>query len=81
LEKRMFFAHSATNKREEKGLHRGLYLLLLSAILALSASLNLSRLTSEEYANVYYAASVKNMLLRASVNRAHGRRDGRPSQR
>ena len=59
----MFFAYSATNKREEKGLHRGLHLLLLSAILALSAFLNLSWLTSEEYANVYYAASVKNMLI------------------
>ena len=58
----MFFAYSATNKREEKGLHRGLHLLLLSAILALSAFLNLSWLTSEGYANVYYAATVKNML-------------------
>jgi 4-amino-4-deoxy-L-arabinose transferase-like glycosyltransferase len=34
----------------------------LSAVLALSAFLNLSRLTSEGYGNVYYAATVKNML-------------------
>ena len=58
----MFFGYSAPNKREEKDLRRGLHLLLLSAILALSAFLNLSWLTSEEYANVYYAATVKNML-------------------
>jgi 4-amino-4-deoxy-L-arabinose transferase-like glycosyltransferase len=38
------------------------HLLLLSALLALSAFLNLSWLTSEGYANVYYAATVKNML-------------------
>ena len=38
------------------------YRLLLSAILALSAFWNLSWLTSEGYANVYYAATVKNML-------------------
>ena len=58
---RVFFANSAPNKREQKTYvpaHR----LLLSAILALSAFLNLSRLTSEGYANVYYAATVKNML-------------------
>jgi 4-amino-4-deoxy-L-arabinose transferase-like glycosyltransferase len=55
---RMFLGHSATNKREEKGLHR----LGLTVILALSAFLNLSWLTREEYANVYYAATVKNML-------------------
>jgi 4-amino-4-deoxy-L-arabinose transferase-like glycosyltransferase len=55
----MFFGHAAPNKREEKvTAHR----LLLSAILALSAFLNLSRLTSEGYANLYYAATVKNML-------------------
>ena len=36
--------------------------LLLSAILALSAFWNLSWLTSEGYANIYYAATVKNML-------------------
>jgi 4-amino-4-deoxy-L-arabinose transferase-like glycosyltransferase len=62
LEKRVFFASSAPNKREEKGLHRGPHLLLLSAILALSAFLDFSRLTSEGYANVYYASTVKNML-------------------
>src|ERR687894_1951481 len=61
----MFFGNSATNntnKREEKGLHRGLHLLCLTVILVLSAFLNLSWLTREEYANVYYAATVKNML-------------------
>ena len=61
----MFFGNSATNntnKREEKGLHRGLHLLGLTVILVLSAFLNLSWLTREEYANVYYAATVKNML-------------------
>jgi 4-amino-4-deoxy-L-arabinose transferase-like glycosyltransferase len=58
LEKRKFFGHSAPDKREQKvPAHR----LLLGAILALSAFLNLSRLTSEGYANVYYAATVKNM--------------------
>ena len=36
--------------------------LLLGAILALSAFLNLAWLAREEYANVYYAATVKNML-------------------
>jgi 4-amino-4-deoxy-L-arabinose transferase-like glycosyltransferase len=58
---RVFFAHSAPSKRGEKTnvpAHR----LLLSAILALSAFLNLSWLTSEGYAKVYYAATVKNML-------------------
>jgi 4-amino-4-deoxy-L-arabinose transferase-like glycosyltransferase len=58
LEKRMFFGNSATNKREGKSLHR----LGLTVVLALSAFLNLSWLTREEYANVYYAATVKNML-------------------
>jgi 4-amino-4-deoxy-L-arabinose transferase-like glycosyltransferase len=38
------------------------YRVLLGAILALSAFLNLFRLTSEGYGNVYYAATVKNML-------------------
>ena len=38
------------------------YRALLGAILALSAFLNLSRLTSEGYGNIYYAATVKNML-------------------
>ncbi len=55
---RIFLGDSATNKREEKGLHR----LGLTVVLALSAFLNLSWLTREEYANVYYAATVKNML-------------------
>ena len=36
--------------------------MVLTALLVLSAFLNLSRLTSEGYANVYYAATVKNML-------------------
>jgi len=36
--------------------------MVLTAVLALSAFLNLSRLTSEGYGNVYYAATVKNML-------------------
>jgi 4-amino-4-deoxy-L-arabinose transferase-like glycosyltransferase len=36
--------------------------LLLTAVLALSAFLKLSWLTSEGYGNVYYAATVKNML-------------------
>ncbi len=36
--------------------------LALTAILALSAFLNLFRLTSEGYGNTYYAATVKNML-------------------
>jgi 4-amino-4-deoxy-L-arabinose transferase-like glycosyltransferase len=36
--------------------------LALAAVLALSDFLNLFRLTSEGYGNVYYAATVKNML-------------------
>jgi 4-amino-4-deoxy-L-arabinose transferase-like glycosyltransferase len=56
----MFVGHSAPNKREQKAPARHL---LLSAILALSAFLNLSWLTNEGYANVYYAATVKNMLV------------------
>src|SRR3954453_22686748 len=36
--------------------------LALSAILALSAFLNLLWLTSDGYGNIYYAATVKNML-------------------
>jgi 4-amino-4-deoxy-L-arabinose transferase-like glycosyltransferase len=56
---RIFLGHAAPNKREEKVTAPRL---LLSVILALSAFLNLSRLTSEGYANVYYAATVKNML-------------------
>src|SRR5215203_2730731 len=35
---------------------------VLTAVLALSAFLNLSRLTSEGYGNIYYAATVKDML-------------------
>src|SRR5215217_5135672 len=57
----MFFGDFVHNKREKKGKVPG-HLLLLSAVLALSAFLNLSRLTSEGYANIYYAATVKNML-------------------
>jgi 4-amino-4-deoxy-L-arabinose transferase-like glycosyltransferase len=63
LKKRMLFGDSATNKCEENGLHRGPLLLGLSAVLALSAFLNLYWLTSVGYANIYYAATVKNMLL------------------
>ena len=59
---REFFAHATPSKRGEKT-NVPAHLLLLGAILALSAFLNLSRLSSEEFANVYYAASVKNMLL------------------
>src|SRR5918998_5670023 len=62
LEKRIFFDDSATDKREGKAPHRGLHHLGLTVVLALSAFLNLSWLTSEGYANVYYAATVKNML-------------------
>ena len=57
----VFRDDSASSKREMRG-KVPWHLLLLSAILALSAFLDLSRLTSEGYANVYYAASVKNML-------------------
>jgi 4-amino-4-deoxy-L-arabinose transferase-like glycosyltransferase len=57
----MFFGDSVHNKREMQGKVPG-HLLLLSAVLALSAFLDLSRLTSEGYANLYYAATVKNML-------------------
>jgi 4-amino-4-deoxy-L-arabinose transferase-like glycosyltransferase len=63
LIKRMFFDDSVRrNKREEKAKEVPAHRLLLSALLALSAFLNLSWLTSEGYANVYYAATVKNML-------------------
>ena len=58
---RVFFDHSTPHKRGEKT-NAPAHRLLLSAILALSAFLNLSWLTSEGYANVYYAATVKNML-------------------
>src|SRR5215217_7292345 len=57
----MLFADSASSKREMQG-KAPWHLLLLSALLALSAFLNLSWLTSEGYGNVYYAATVKNML-------------------
>jgi 4-amino-4-deoxy-L-arabinose transferase-like glycosyltransferase len=39
-----------------------LHILALTAVLALSALLNLSWLTREGYGNIYYAATVKNML-------------------
>src|SRR5215204_4994152 len=57
----MFLGAPASSKREMQGKVPG-HLLLLSAVLALSAFLDLSRLTSEGYANVYYAATVKDML-------------------
>ena len=57
----MFFGDSASSTREMRG-KVPWHLLLLSAVLALSAFLDLSRLTSEGYANVYYAATVKDML-------------------
>src|SRR5918993_2904195 len=58
---REFFVHSAPSKRGEK-ISAPARRLLLGAILALSAFWNLLRLTSEGYANVSYAATVKNML-------------------
>jgi 4-amino-4-deoxy-L-arabinose transferase-like glycosyltransferase len=57
----MFLGDSVHNKRVIQG-KVPWHLLLLSAVLALSAFLNLSRLTSEGYGNLYYAATVKNML-------------------
>src|SRR5215216_6127159 len=57
----MFFGDSSSSKREMRGKAPG-HLLLLSALLALSACLDLSRLTGEGYGNVYYAAAVKDML-------------------
>src|SRR3954451_1996811 len=57
----MFFGASASSKREMQG-KAPWHLLLLSTVLALSALLNLSRLTSEGYGNIYYAATVKDML-------------------
>jgi hypothetical protein len=57
----MFFGDSTSSKREMRG-KVPWHLLLLSAVLALSAFLDLSRLRSEGYANVYYAATVKDML-------------------
>jgi 4-amino-4-deoxy-L-arabinose transferase-like glycosyltransferase len=55
------FGDSASSKREMQG-KVPWHLLLLSAVLALSAFLDLFRLTSEGYGNVYYAATVKDML-------------------
>jgi 4-amino-4-deoxy-L-arabinose transferase-like glycosyltransferase len=55
------FGESDSSTREMRG-KVPWHLLLLSAVLALSAFLDLSRLTSEGYANVYYAATVKDML-------------------
>jgi 4-amino-4-deoxy-L-arabinose transferase-like glycosyltransferase len=57
----MFFGDSDSSTREMRG-KVPWHLLLLSVVLALSAFLDLSRLTSEGYGNVYYAATVKNML-------------------
>jgi hypothetical protein len=57
----MIFGDSTSSKRVIQG-KVPWHLLLLSAVLALSAFLDLSRLTSEGYGNVYYAATVKNML-------------------
>ena len=57
----MIFGDSTSSKREMQG-KAPWHLLLLSALLALSAFLNLSRLRSEGYANIYYAATVKDML-------------------
>jgi 4-amino-4-deoxy-L-arabinose transferase-like glycosyltransferase len=56
----MFFGNADSSKREMQGKVPGH--LALSVVLALSAFLNLSRLTSEGYGNIYYAATVKNML-------------------
>jgi 4-amino-4-deoxy-L-arabinose transferase-like glycosyltransferase len=57
----MFFGDSDSSMRVMRG-KVPWHLLLLSAVLALSAFLDLSRLTSEGYGNVYYAATVKDML-------------------
>src|SRR5215207_5051280 len=57
----MFLGAPASSKREMQGKVPG-HLLLLSAVLVLSAFLDLSRLRSEGYANLYYAATVKDML-------------------
>src|SRR5215207_7386215 len=56
----MIFGDSTSSKREIQGKVPGH--LALSAVLALSAFLDLSRLRSEGYANIYYAATVKDML-------------------
>ena len=57
----MRLGNSASSKREMQG-KAPWHLLLLSALLALSAFLDLSRLRSEGYGNIYYAATVKDML-------------------
>src|SRR5215207_4668147 len=57
----MFLGAPASSKREMQGTVPG-HLLLLSAVLALSAFSNLSRLRSEGHAYVHYAAPVKDML-------------------
>src|SRR5215212_7185879 len=57
----MFLGDSASSMREMQG-KVPWHLLLLSALLALSAFLDLYQLRSEGYANVYYAATVKDML-------------------
>ena len=56
----MIFGDSTSSKREIQGKVPGH--LALSAVLALSAFLDLSRLRSEGYANLYYAATVEDML-------------------
>jgi 4-amino-4-deoxy-L-arabinose transferase-like glycosyltransferase len=56
----MFFSNADSSKREMQSKVR--WHLALSAVLALSAFLDLSRLTSEGYGNIYYAATVKDML-------------------
>jgi hypothetical protein len=61
---REFFDHSTPKKREET-MNVLAHRLLLNAILALSAFWNLFRLTCEGYANVYYAATVKNTHTKA----------------
>src|SRR5215211_5430571 len=51
----MYFGDSVRNKREMKG--KGpWHHIVLTAVLALSAYLNLSWLTSEGYGNIYFAA-------------------------
>ena len=57
----MFFGSPASKKREMQS-KVPWHPLLLGGVLALSAFLNLCRLTSEGYGNIYYAATVKNML-------------------
>src|SRR5215208_5252817 len=57
----MFLGASASSMREMRRKVPG-HLMVLIAVLALSAFLNLYQLRSEGYANVYYAATVKDML-------------------